>query len=44
MKRQICDIYSRVNGWLTPTKRWNRGKIQEWKERIVYKIKKKDAK
>jgi len=35
-KRQKCDIYSRVVGFITPTSHWNRGKKEEWKDRITY--------
>jgi anaerobic ribonucleoside-triphosphate reductase len=38
-KRQRCQIYSRVVGWITPLARWNKGKISEWKDRVTYKIK-----
>jgi ribonucleoside-triphosphate reductase len=38
-KRQECQIYSRVNGWYTPTTRWNKGKQSEWRDRKEYKLK-----
>ena len=37
--RQKCEIYSRVVGYLRPTKDWNKGKIEEFKDRKVYKVK-----
>ena len=37
-KRQECMIYSRVNGWYTPTKSWNKGKRAEWADRKEYKV------
>jgi anaerobic ribonucleoside-triphosphate reductase len=41
-KRQLCQIYSRVVGWMTPLKNWNPGKQSEWLERKVYNTKKYD--
>jgi len=35
--RQPTTIYSRVVGWLTPTKQWNPGKSSEWLDRKEYK-------
>ena len=37
-KRQECQIYSRVVGWLTPLKNWNLGKQSEWEDRKEYKV------
>jgi ribonucleoside-triphosphate reductase len=36
-KRQLCDVYSRVVGWLTPIKNWNKGKREEWSDRKPFK-------
>jgi hypothetical protein len=36
LKRQKCIVYSRVVGWLTPTKNWNLGKKAEWDARKEY--------
>jgi len=33
-----CDIYSRVVGFYRPTKYWNKGKVAEYKERVVYNM------
>jgi len=38
LKRQECIIYSRVVGWLTPTKNYNKGKAAEYKDRKFFKI------
>ncbi len=38
-KRTECIVYSRVVGWLTPTKCYNEGKIAEYNDRKTYKIK-----
>ena len=35
-KRQKCDVYSRVVGFITPTSQWNLGKKEEWKDRLTY--------
>ena len=37
--RQKCEVYSRVVGYLSPVKRWNNGKAQEFKDRETFKIK-----
>ena len=39
LKRQECIVYSRVVGWLTPVKNWNRGKQAEFGDRKVFIIK-----
>jgi len=33
-----CEVYSRVVGYLRPVNGWNKGKKQEFKDRVVYKI------
>lgn len=35
-QRQECTIYSRVVGWLTPVKNWNKGKQSEFVDRKTY--------
>ena len=35
-QRQKCEIYSRIVGFLTPVSHWNRGKKEEFKDRITY--------
>ena len=37
---QPCEVYSRVMGYYRPTKQFNQGKQQEFKERKTFKIKK----
>jgi len=32
-KRQPCEVFSRICGYLRPTTQWNRGKQSEWKDR-----------
>ena len=36
VERTECTIYSRVVGWITPTKNWNPGKKEELKDRVTY--------
>ncbi len=33
-----CLVYSRICGYLTATKNWNKGKLQEYAERINFKV------
>lgn len=35
-QRQECLVYSRVVGWITPTKQWNKGKQSEFCDRKTY--------
>ncbi len=35
-KRNYCEIYSRVVGYIRPVKQWNAGKVEEYKERRVF--------
>jgi anaerobic ribonucleoside-triphosphate reductase len=32
-----CDVYSRVVGYFTPTRQWNKGKQEEFKNRVTFK-------
>lgn len=36
IKRQRVECWSRIVGYLSPISRWNAGKIEEWKQRLVY--------
>ena len=38
-KRTPCEVYSRVVGYLRPTKQWNMGKQQEFEDRTVFELK-----
>ncbi len=31
-----CEVYSRVVGYITPVKQWNKGKVAEWKDRKTF--------
>ena len=37
-QRRECIVYSRVVGWLTPTKNYNKGKVSEYQDRKTYKV------
>ncbi len=41
--KQPCEVYSRIVGYLRPLAQYNPGKIQEFHERKVFKIKRKYA-
>lgn len=32
-KRQPCEVFSRIVGYLRPVSQWNKGKQSEWKDR-----------
>lgn len=36
VRRMPCEVYSRIVGYVTPVGLWNRGKQQEFRERVVY--------
>jgi ribonucleoside-triphosphate reductase len=36
---QPCEVYSRIVGYLRPIQQWNKGKQQEFKNRLEFKIK-----
>ena len=36
-ERQRTEVYSRVVGYLTPLRRWNKGKREEFKDRKTFK-------
>ena len=39
-KRKVpCEVYSRIVGYLRPTRNWNEGKQEEFKERQTFEIK-----
>lgn len=42
--RQRCEVYSRVVGYIRPTKQWNPGKQSEFKDRLTFKSNKNDSK
>lgn len=36
MRRQPCEVYSRIVGYLRPVGQWNKGKQAEFSERRTY--------
>ncbi|MDD2731899.1 MAG: ribonucleoside triphosphate reductase [Candidatus Pacebacteria bacterium] len=37
--KQPCEVYSRIVGYLRPVQQWNKGKVQEYKERKEFVLK-----
>lgn len=35
-KRQKCEVYSRVVGYIRPVSQWNKGKKMEWVDRATF--------
>ncbi|WP_041607832.1 anaerobic ribonucleoside-triphosphate reductase [Halobacteroides halobius] len=35
-ERTRCQTYSRVVGFITPTENWNKGKLEEFEDRVTY--------
>ena len=35
-ERTRCEVYSRVVGFLTPVSQWNKGKKEEFKDRLTF--------
>ncbi|MCF8008259.1 MAG: anaerobic ribonucleoside-triphosphate reductase [Halanaerobiales bacterium] len=40
-KKQKCEVYTRVVGYLSPISEWNDGKREEYKDRKTYDVNKK---
>jgi anaerobic ribonucleoside-triphosphate reductase len=38
MQKVITEIYSRVAGYFRPVNQWNKGKQEEFKDRVSVKI------
>jgi len=38
VKRQRCEVYSRVVGYIRPISQWNIGKQAEWDDRKMFKV------
>jgi len=36
LKRQPCEVYSRIVGYLRPVQQWNKGKRAEFSDRQTY--------
>ena len=37
-KRQKCEVYSRIVGYLRPISQWNDAKIEEYKSRVNFGV------
>lgn len=42
-KRQPCEVYSRVTGYLRPVGQWNDGKQAEYMHRKMFKVREQAA-
>ena len=38
VKRQRCEVYSRVVGYIRPVTQWNKGKQSEFADRKVFSL------
>lgn len=38
IKRQRCEIYSRIVGYIRPIKQWNKGKQSEFLDRKTFSL------
>jgi ribonucleoside-triphosphate reductase len=38
-KRQPCEVFSRIVGYLRPVAQWNKGKKAEWADRVNFQVK-----
>jgi len=43
-KRQPMEVFSRICGYLRPTRFWNDGKVAEYNDRKMYDVKNKKSK
>ena len=37
MERTKCEVFARVVGYIRPVQNWNKGKKEEYKDRVVYR-------
>jgi anaerobic ribonucleoside-triphosphate reductase len=37
-RKVACEVYSRIVGYLRPIQNWNKGKLQEFKDRKTYSL------
>ena len=35
---EACEVYSRVTGYYRPVTNWNKGKAEEFKDRLPYNM------
>ena len=36
MGKQKCQVYSRIVGYVSPISEWNKGKLEEYEDRVEY--------
>ena len=39
-ERQLCEVYSRVCGYIRPVTQWNPGKVSEFEDRKEFRTQK----
>jgi len=44
IKRQECEVFARVVGYMRPVKQWHQGKQSEFNDRKTFKIEKYETK
>lgn len=37
-KRTVCEVYSRVVGYIRPVNQWNDGKREEFTDRVTFEV------
>lgn len=40
VKKVVCEVYSRIVGYLRPISNWNKGKVAEFNDRKTYSLEK----
>jgi len=43
LKRQPCEVFSRIVGYIRPVSQWNDGKQAEFAQRKTFEIEKKSS-
>ena len=38
IKRQRCEVYSRIVGYIRPIRQWNKGKHSEFEDRVTFDV------
>ena len=39
MQRTKCEVFTRIVGYIRPVQNWNRGKKEEYKDRVMFREK-----
>jgi hypothetical protein len=37
MQRTKCEVYTRIVGYIRPVQSWNKGKAEEYKDRVTFR-------